>query len=373
MIDFQTAADKLFTLVGFRQNPNPDGVQLSADLIATTTGQRFNASPYINIDTLLAICPDFIRKIAVVGDRETAFNTWLTNTVKDILVELAGQWWAQKATDNTARVLVDSRDTYTYEDVPVFGDATASRRVGVRVHPFGKASSLLTGRVLEIGLRLAAPEDVTIYFQRTDGSSHDDSIVCSYTGHGEEQWFAVDGQDFVYEQSLAANAGFFVYFKTDEVSVPIVVNRGNCNCKNSWREVSVTGIDNEDAANPMLMKPSNTRENFGINLRLELNCDYTVLITEQADKFAPLVNAYVCSELLRLIAANPNARHNAHEGMANPDLILNDVDGDPRGRRTGVAQKLHTAWAAVEFAREGIDDLCLPCNDNYGVSRVMTG
>lgn len=368
MIDYTAASDVLFGLVGFRQNQDPNGLQLSSALIGSTSGLRYDVHPMITLDNLIAISPDFVRKFPTESQQHTKFNEWLEAVVRGLLADLAASWWSKKARKNTARTLVDSRDAYSFEYATTFGSPPSGKRLGVRVTPFGEDSPLLTSNVLEVGIRLSAPQSLDIHFQAFDSTEPDYSVTVEYTGHGEQEWFTVQ-----YNQNLAGGMGFYVYYESDDVQNSIALHRGECNCRNSWRNITVTGMTEDSSANPYEMNPAVTRENYGLNLRLTLTCDYTILISDQKDMFAPLVSYYVASELLRMMAMNPNARLNRNEGMVNPDLLLNEIDGDPRGRKTGFAMRLHDAWSSVQFAREDFDPICLPCDSYGGISRVQTG
>ena len=218
----------------------------------------------------------------------------------------------------------------------------------------------------KIGLRFSSPHTTTVYLQMEDEESPlAETLEFEYTGNGAEQWEAApESWDIV----TAGRRGFFLFYDTGEDTPLVVDYRGSCNCRMSSRLFSITGFSSEQTVK--VMRPPVTRENYGLNVKLEANCDYTSLLVNQERMFANLVSLQVADHFLRLMAANPSARLNRNEGMQNPDRIQYQVDGDPRGRLTGIAEELKDAYKSTMLDRSGQDPLCLPCNEDDGIIRT---
>lgn len=347
--------------MGFKQNTDSSGVQFSADLTTSRSGLTYNVSPYLTARNLLAMAPDYVTQ---AEDLSAAFNGWLKDMVDDLLAQMIRDWWTKKAAENTARPLLTVRDAYWYEDRLQFGVATAGQRLGLQVAPIGR-SQLLTAKIYKVGLILSRPTTVNVHLQHFNKNTPEETLEFDYIGHGEEQWEAVN-----WTVPFADARSFFVYYNSDDLGeAQVVISRGGCACKNSMRHATVFGFKSDEPTTNTQFFPVTGRENYGLNLRMELHCDYTTLPADLETMFAPLASLYVGCELLKHMAQNPEARLGRHEGVLDPDRILYEINGDPRGRKTGLAEKLEDAWASVEFGREGYDSLCLPCNEDYGISR----
>ena len=372
MIDYTALTDEFTGLVGWRQSPSGSGlIALEADLIQSESGLSYNRHAYLTPDSIQAIAPDYVNQISDESERATAFNTWLREITAEGIKQALSNWWTTKMVANTARSLISLRDAFWYDGPVKFDTPPSERRLGLYVRPFANMTDMLHFKVSHIGLALSTPQEVTVYFQ-PDGTNTPIEVTVDYTGNGEQQWLPIPNPIIMKSSGYR---GFFVYVKSDEITGEVITFRGNCNCKMSSRFVSITGHNgpDENSTTEFGMRPYATRENYGINIKLEGYCDYTEFVTGQKHALAPLMSLQVADYMLRTMAANPHGRLNRNEGQADPDRILYQVDGDPQGRITGIAAELKDAYAAASFDREGVDKYCLPCNNDYGISRNPTG
>lgn len=364
MIDYKEASTALSGLVGWEQNSDSSGLQLTAALVATRSGLVFNRHPMLDTDNLLAIAPNWIQELTAAA-KPAALSAWITTQTDKAILQTMTKWWSKKGAANTARPLISVRDAYWYDNTLLYGDAPETR-LGVRLKPTAASSPLMRVKLHKIGLRFSSPVTVTVNLQMEDEKAPlDQTLTFAYTGNGAEEWLAAPAE---WNIATSGRRGFFVFYDTDE-NTPLVVDyRGSCNCRMSSRLFSVTGIATD--ATTEVMKPAVTRENYGLNLKLEVNCDYTQLLINQERMFANLVSLQVADHFLRLMAANPSGRLNRNEGMQNPDRLLYQVDGDPRGRLVGIAEELRDAYKSTMLDRSGNDELCLPCNEDAGITRT---
>lgn len=106
--------------------------------------------------------------------------------------------------------------------------------------------------------------------------------------------------------------------------------------------------------------------NYGLNLEVSVGCDLTDFITSQRLVFANVIQKQVAVDVLRTLAMNPDARVNRNQVNVTRDGILYEVDGNPVGRASGLAYELKQAYKALEIDTQGLDRICLSCN-NHGV------
>jgi hypothetical protein len=359
MINLNTIGTEFTGLVGWRQDT--EGATLDAGLTASSSGLTYNRHPLLTLANLEAAAPDTVAKDLSGVD----FNTWLTGRTLQAVKEAMSHWWSSKWAMNTARPLMSKQQAYTYDNYSQFNAVATGKRLGCRVTPKMNGSYLGRISIDKVSVRLAAPGTITVHFHPVDSPTATQSQEIVYTGNGTEQWVNVSGWSIPGDSK-----GAFIYFETEEATPSVMTYRGNCNCRNSMRWCSVTGIDGSTDAG--LMIPGVTRENYGVNLILSAECDYTDFLVDNKDLFADYLSLSVASHFLRLIANNPNARLNRNEGMIDPDRVLYEIDGNPQGRKTGLSKLLHEATEGVHLQREGFDTVCLPCNENAGISRMKT-
>ena len=116
-------------------------------------------------------------------------------------------------------------------------------------------------------------------------------------------------------------------------------------------------------------------ENFGIDAKMSVSCDYTGLIVDQKSVFIDLIGKRVAMGLLREMIYNPSARHNRHEKNVDDQQLLYEIDGDSQGTKgnnNGLAKQYEKALDAVGFDRSNIDKICLPC-ERRGMRYTTTG
>lgn len=106
--------------------------------------------------------------------------------------------------------------------------------------------------------------------------------------------------------------------------------------------------------------------NYGLNCEISVGCDLTDFIISQRAIFATVIQKQVAASVLRTIAMNPDVRVNRNQVNVTRDQILYELDGDPRGKQSGLAYELQQAYKALALDTRGLDRICLKCN-NGGV------
>lgn len=107
--------------------------------------------------------------------------------------------------------------------------------------------------------------------------------------------------------------------------------------------------------------------NYGLNCEVTVGCDLTGFIISQRQAFATVVQRQVAATALRTLAMNPNVRVNRTQSNATRTDILYELDGDTQGNHPGgLGYELEKAYEALSIDTQGIDRVCLQCN-NHGV------
>ena len=106
--------------------------------------------------------------------------------------------------------------------------------------------------------------------------------------------------------------------------------------------------------------------NYGLNCEITVGCDLTDFIIEQRSIFQTVIQRQVAAIALRTLAMNPNIRVNRNQSNASKMDILYELDGNVEGRPGGLGYDLKKAFEALRLDTQGIDRICLSCN-NRGV------
>jgi hypothetical protein len=106
--------------------------------------------------------------------------------------------------------------------------------------------------------------------------------------------------------------------------------------------------------------------NYGLNLEISVGCDLTEFIVAERNSFAEVLQKQVAYNTLRTMAMNPEVRVNRNQSNVSRMDILYELDGNTQGRQGGLGYELEKAYKALEISTDGIDRICLSCN-NHGV------
>ena len=77
-----------------------------------------------------------------------------------------------------------------------------------------------------------------------------------------------------------------------------------------------------------------------------------------------IIQKQVAVTALRTLAMNPNVRVNRNQSNATKMDILYEVDGNTEGRAGGLGLELEKSLKALRFDTQGMDRICLTCNNN---------
>ena len=107
--------------------------------------------------------------------------------------------------------------------------------------------------------------------------------------------------------------------------------------------------------------------NYGLNCEVTIGCDLTDFIISQRSVFAEVVQKQMAYILLRTMAMNPDTRVNRNQSNVSRLDILYELDGNTDSKHPqGLGAELQKAYKAIEIDTQGLDRICLSCN-NGGV------
>lgn len=395
-------------LIGWRQNPDVNSSQL-LDLTASITGLYFNdAHPLLTHNNLLSIAPDFSlisraawgsgtaysvgnvvshsSKIWVsiqAGTNQTPgpgsaywqetneYTLWLKEKTDAAIIQGLIAWMEEKAILRTAGSLMERKRLFDaagrMENVTAITDKMCGLEVAVCRH-LGLKSTLH-----EVGLQFDATGTVTLYLFKSDQVNPvQTSDPISYAEAGTQQWATLNWE-------LEPNGTYFICYKQDAapgspvngVADYVLGQGGSINSSRldyfpMGRFFRVLAFEAAGTVSNLWDIASNTYSssvNYGLNLKMSVQCDYTDLLIEQKQAFKMVVFYKVALNLVNEIIFNADAavnRYEANQAERRAELIY-ERDGDSRGRRSGLRNDFERALKAVAFDTTGIDKVCLPC------------
>ena len=112
-------------------------------------------------------------------------------------------------------------------------------------------------------------------------------------------------------------------------------------------------------------------QNYGLNCEITVGCDLTDFIIKERQIFQTVIQRQVAAIMLRTLAMNPDVKVNRNQVNASRMEILYELDGNVEGRPCGLGYDLKKAYEALRLDTQGIDRICLTCN-NHGVKYRTT-
>jgi len=363
MYSASTLKTGLIGLIGWRQNRDTDGLQLQG-LTSTTSGLYYNdVHPLLTFDNLLSIGPD----LDLIGDNASekaqAFTDWLQEKTEAGIIKAVNHWLDYKLPRRTAKNLLERRQLWQTAAGDVHADVSRSRLVGIELVP--KRSRDLRLTIEEIGLQFTENQSITIQLFSSDKQAAVQSVTVSYTGSGGVQWqtvnWTVEGYGahyLVYHQNDISGQsmnGAYDYFERSAISQQM-----------PGANMVLASPFEVDAPTTSLWDISrmsyNYDSNFGLNLRLNVQCDYTSLVVEQKELFKTLISLHVAAVLLGEMAYNANARLNRNQALVSTEQVLFELHGDSQGPRPmGLLHKIDSAVESISLDMQQLDKHCLPC------------
>ena len=113
-------------------------------------------------------------------------------------------------------------------------------------------------------------------------------------------------------------------------------------------------------------------QNYGLNCEITIGCDLTDFIISQRQIFQTVIQRQVAAIALRTLAMNPNVRVNRNQSNATRMDILYELDGNTSGVRPGgLGYDLKKSYEALQIDTQGLDRICLACNNRGVKYRTM--
>ncbi len=423
MYQIDVIAEALNDLLGFRQNPDPSGPQLTPDLLISESYMYFeDEHPLVTITNLWKISQEFIATVYpdyVPGDTYTegtivafnskdwialrdnqniepgtsaldwaeysAFSVWLSQLRRTAIIKVIEQFVRTKQTLKKGKAILDKKALYN----------------GV-----GRMSNQIDNNDQFVGLDIELPrhQGATCYinkagFQFTEAvtfdlhlfhSSQEDpirTISIEYTKANSVQWFNL--ADLIlkyYDEDITDTGGAYSigYYQIDlgtakAINKVIDWSTGPCSACEEYmfndyqlrsKYLSVFAMAAPEGTKGKLF-PSEDKSfysdrNYGMNLQVSVLCDFTDFVIEQKDIFKAAISKQFAILTLEKMIHNPEGNITREVLTKNAARITYDLDGTDESKDNSLRAKFVEEMEAIDFSTEGINRLCLKCS-NKGI------
>lgn len=369
MYDIQTIKTGLLGLIGYRQNIDPTGTQLS-EMTTSESGLFYNnAHPLLTFGNLLSIAPQFDLLAATTA----TFTDWLKERTEQGIIQALNFWLENKVKKNTARNLL-TRSTL-FETTGNFVDLIDVKdyRVGFEIIPL--RSNGVVQRITQVGLQFTQNQTIPIKLFQSGKLEPIFSFDFVYTGGGSVQWFDLSTLDAIW--SMKGGASYYLSYDLNTIvgnpingvydyALGLDSSRfGRLDLFTFNRFFGVHGYKTSEsfvALGDLTKNQYDYSTNYGVNLKFDARTDYTDFILEQKSLFTTAIQKQVAINLIQELGNNSNARANRNEGNVNWEKVQFALRGDTQTTRKqfGLYAEFYQAIDAIQFDTTGIDNAILP-------------
>lgn len=367
MYNHSTLKAQLIGLLGWRQNTDPDGVQLTG-LTSSSSGMYFNdIHPVLTFDNLLSIAPQFDLIDSAPSAVNAAFTTWLQRKTEAGIIKAISAWASQKIENRTAKNLLNDTQLFRTTGHVQDTDVNQSEIVGIEITPHRHKG--IATRIRRIALQLTDNQSVEVRLFHSGSQSPvtEDPLVANYTASGGVQWFEA-AEDWILEPS----GTYWIVYDQRDITGQSINGIRDFNFHNrgiTWypsdkyyQSVSFANPGSDATLWDISDNQYTLATNYGLNVELDVRCDYTDLIVDQKALFTDLVGYAVAMLLVKEISFNPSTRVNRHEAMMSGAQLNYEVIGDSQGRDDfSLYGQFMKELNNVAFDDTGISKECLPC------------
>lgn len=340
------------------------------------TGFAFYRAKRFNVDKNPEISPDDWQHVDL-------FSEWLEQKTAASILKAIESYYSAKLADKTVRNLLESK--VLFDGAGRLNDLVRNTNsiAGFEIIPIRAQG--VTLKIEKVGLQFNQNGRFNLYLMHSSNPQPIRTIEVDYTKNGGMQWLETDDLYLPYmsDETDAGGSWFLCYNQKElpEGMQAVQKNRDwskepcrTCNRIDyiNWQiwskylEIHPFKTPAPDAME-MWDVQSNVytyQTNYGINLKVTLECDLTDIIIEQRKAFQNVIGLQVAADMIREFAYNPNFRINRMQQNFSRNELLYELDGDSQGyKKSGILYRLDTAMQALQVDTTGINRICMPCKD----------
>lgn len=371
--------EKFINLLGWRHHHSPVDYTIKDELTKSESGQYYqDFHPLITLDNIRSIAPEFDK-----GSEDELFSDWLKIKTEASILKAIETFYSTKLADKTIRNILESKALFDGAGRLTDVVRNTNSLVGFEIIPVRADGATL--KIEKIGFQFNMNGNFNLYLFHSSSPEPIKTIEVDYTKNGGIQWVEVDIYLPYMSESTDAGGSWFLCYNQKELPegmMAIEKNRDwskepcrSCSSSEyaSWQAWSqYLEVHPFKTPSPGEMKMWDIEDNlytyttnYGLNLKVTMECDLTDIIIEQRRSFQNVIGLQVAADMLREFAYNPNFRINRTQQNFSRNELLYELDGDSQGyKKSGILYRLDKAMEALTIDTTGINRVCMPCQSN---------
>lgn len=372
-----TIKTKFINLLGWRHHHNPVEFTIKDELTKSETGQYYqDFHPLLTLDNIRSVAPEF-------DEGNDSFSDWLKNKTESSILKAVETFYSTKLADKTIRNILESKVLFDGAGRLTDVVRNTNSLVGFEIIPVRADGATL--KIEKVGLQFNQNGKFTLYLFHSSSPEPIKTIEVDYTKNGGIQWIEAELYLPYISESTDAGGSWFLCYNQTELSdgmMAIEKNRDwskepcrSCSSSEyaSWQAWSqYLEVHPFKTPSPEEMKMWDIEDNlytyttnYGLNLKVTMECDLTDIIVEQRRSFQNVIGLQVAADMIREFAYNPNFRINRMQQNFSRNELLYELDGDSQGyKKSGILYRLDKAMEALMIDTTGINRVCMPCKSN---------
>lgn len=369
-----TIKTKFINLLGWRHHHNPVEFTIKDELTKSETGQYYqDFHPLLTLDNIRSVAPEF-------DEGNDSFSDWLKIKTEASILKAVETFYSTKLADKTIRNILESKVLFDGAGRLTDVVRNTNSLVGFEIIPVRADGATL--KIEKVGLQFNQNGKFTLYLFHSSSPEPIKTIEVDYTKNGGIQWIEAELYlPYISESTDAGGSWFLCYNQTElpEGMMAIEKNRDwskepcrSCSSSEyaSWQawsqylEVHPFKVPASDEVKMWDIEDNlyTYTTNYGLNLKVTMECDLTDIIIEQRRSFQNVIGLQVAADMLREFAYNPNFRINRTQQNFSRNELLYELDGDSQGyKKSGIIYRLDKAMEALIIDTTGINRVCMPC------------
>lgn len=369
--------EKFINLLGWRNLYNSDEYAIKDELSRSETGQYYqDFHPLLTLDNVISIAPKF-------EGCEEQFSDWLKMKTEASILKAVETFYSTKLADKTIRNILESKALFDGAGRLTDVVRNTNSLVGFEIVPVRADGATL--KIEKIGLQFNMNGNFNLYLFHSSSPEPIKTIEVEYTKNGGIQWLDADMHLPYMSESTDAGGSWFLCYNQKELPEGMMAIEKN----RDWSKEPCRSCSSSEYASwqawsqylevhpfktpaPSEMKMWDIEDNlytyttnYGLNLKVTMECDLTDIIIEQRRSFQNVIGLQVAADMIREFAYNPNFRINRMQQNFSRNELLYELDGDSQGyKKSGILYRLEKAMEALVIDTTGINRVCMPCKSN---------
>ena len=370
--------EKFINLLGWRHHHNPVEYTIKDELTKSESGQYYqDFHPLITLDNIRSIAPEFD------SNKDSMFSDWLKIKTEASILKAIETFYSTKLTDKTIRNILESKALFDGAGRLTDVVRNTNSLVGFEIIPVRADGATL--KIEKIGLQFNMNGNFNLYLFHSSSPEPIKTTEVEYTKNGGIQWMDADMHLPYMSESTDAGGSWFLCYNQKELPEGMMAIEKNRDCSKepcrccssseyaSWQAWSqYLEVHPFKTPSPSEMKMWDIEDNlytyttnYGLNLKVTMECDLTDIIIEQRRSFQNVIGLQVAADMIREFAYNPNFRINRMQQNFSRNELLYELDGDSQGyKKSGILHRLDKAMEALVIDTTGINRVCMPCKSN---------